>query len=67
MEMSDLEELGRAVQEDNGGDADLTTEVRFVLGCGGMLYAVGMRPISSSLLEVLHTSYFTREVYFEME
>eukprot|EP00904_Undaria_pinnatifida_P000222 jgi/Undpi1/101/HiC_scaffold_1.g00101.m1 len=27
MEMSDLEELGRAVQEDNGGDADLTTEV----------------------------------------
>ena len=30
-EMSDLEELGRIVQEDNGDDAGLTTEVRPVV------------------------------------
>lgn len=37
MEMGDLEALGQTVQEDNGGDAGLTTEVRltFVLASKG--------------------------------
>ena len=30
MEISDLEQVGKIVQEDNGGDADLTTEVRLL-------------------------------------